>query len=124
MRTTGSRLLEDPPPEETWEATAVRCAPGAPWLPPPVPLFPAEAGGVVVAPSGIVVVVGAPSTLGRVPTAVVAVAAGAAPLLVLAVVGVADVATGAGAVVDVVGTAEADWDGATSVEALQICAYE
>ena len=76
---------------------------------------------VVVFPDAVVVVVGALLDFDFVLTAVLVVASGAVPAVVLAVVGVTDGAAGAFRVVVVV-AGDCDCGGATSVEALQICA--
>jgi hypothetical protein len=80
---------------------------------------------VLVCPGADTVVVVAPVAFDRAPTAVVVGTAGPDPAPVLLVVGVAATpGVAAGAVVVVVVATAAAWGGGTSVEALQIWAYE
>jgi hypothetical protein len=107
-------------------ATALRETSDDPRLPPLVPLaVPGpEPSVVVLSPAGAAVVVVAPVDLGRPLAAVLGVVTGSDPADVLTVVGVAEVA-GRVLTTVVVGTGpEEVWGGGTSVEALQICAYE
>jgi len=119
----GRKLLEGPP-LESWDAalaTTDRWVPDDPWLLPPTETVSPEPSVVVVAP-GTAVVVDTPD-FGRVLTAVVVVVVWADPALVVPVVAVAD--GGASVVVVVVGAApDGGCGGGTSVEALQICAYD
>lgn len=125
----------DEPPLLFWEAalsTRDRCAPEDPW-----PVDPPEPPGALVSepPGDTVVVVCpgaagaavAPLPFGRAPGATlveVADAAAVPPLAPVEGAGPPGVAVGGAVVGDVVAGVEEAWGGGTSVDALQICAYE
>jgi hypothetical protein len=99
--------------------------PDGPWLPPLAPFDPLEASVVGVVPPEAVVPPVALGLLDLAPVLVarVLVVAGSGPGVAFAEVGVTDEAAGVAAVVVGVGPSAA-WAGGTSVEALQIWAYE